>query len=304
MAFAKRIALGFVLSAAWCAWAAPGGDVKQSIAVDGMARTFVLHVPPGLDERVAVPLVVVFHGGGGNGLNAAHMSAMDPKAEAGRFIVAYPDGTGRRGRPFLTWNTWRCCGPALDEQVDDVRFVRAMVESISREYRIDPRRIYATGMSNGAMMAYRVACELSDVFAAIAPVAGALDTDDCDPRHPVSAIVFHGTADRHIRYEGGKPGVSLDRHAREDKPVAFAVGFWARYDRCNPDPARRRRGHIAHDKYECPGGTGVELYTIEGQGHAWPGGTKGSRAGNVDEPTREISATDLMWDFFARHPKP
>lgn len=305
MAPAQRLALAFLLAAAACAWAAPQGDAEQSINVNGAARSFLLHVPQGIDSRAAVPLVVVFHGGGGNGTNAARMSGMDDEADTGRFIVAYPNGTGRLGRALLTWNTWACCGPALDDQVDDVRFVRAMVESISREYRIDPRRIYATGMSNGAMMTYRVGCELSDIFAAIAPVAGALDTDDCDPRHAVSAIIFHGVADKHIRYEGGKPIVSMDRrHAREDKPVAFAVGFWTRYDRCKADPARTRRGHVVHDSYDCPGGAGVELYSIEGQGHAWPGGMKGIRAGNVDEPTSEISATRLMWEFFAKHPKP
>ena len=305
MAPAKRVALALLLAVAPAAWAAPHGDVVESIGVDGMIRTFLLHVPEGADPRLAMPLVVVFHGGGGNAMNAAHMSGMDDKADAGQFVVAYPNGTGGLNDLLLTWNTWGCCGPALTKNMDDVRFVRAMVQSISRQYPIDPRRIYATGMSNGAMMAYRVACEMSDVFAAIAPVAGALDTDDCDPRFPVSAIIFHGTADNHVRYEGGKPLLSLDRrHAREDKPVAFAVGFWARRDRCNPQPVRTRHGSVVRDKYDCPEGAGVELYSIEGQGHAWPGGMKGLRMGNVDEPTREINATNVMWEFFASHPKP
>ena len=305
MALAKRLALNFLFALALPAWAAPHGDVEESIGVDGVIRTFLLHVPQGVDPRLAMPLVVVFHGGGGNGMNAANMSGMDDKADLGQFVVAYPDGTGGIGSRLLTWNTWGCCGRALENQVDDVRFVRAMVESISREYRIDPKRIYATGMSNGAMMAYRVGCELSDIFAAIAPVAGALDTDRCNPRNPVSAIIFHGTSDKHIRYEGGKPLVSLDiRHGREDKPVSFAVSFWSGYDRCNPTPARARYGHVVHDKYDCPAGTGVELYTIEGQGHAWPGGVKGLRMGNVDTPTGEINATNLMWEFFQKHPKP
>ena len=305
MALAKRVALALSLTVASSAWAAPHGDVIQSIPVDDVIRTFLLHVPQGVDPRVALPLVVVFHGGGGNAMNAAHMSGMDDKADLDQFMVAYPNGTGPLDGLLLTWNTWGCCGRALDRQVDDVRFIRAMVSSLSREYRIDPRRIYATGMSNGAMMAYRVGCEMSDVFAAIAPVAGALDTDDCNPRSPVSAIIFHGTADKHIRYEGGKPAVSMDRrHARADNPVSFAVGFWSRYDRCKPGPARTRRGHVVHDNYDCPDGTGVELYTIEGQGHAWPGGTMGRRMGNVDEPTTEINATNVMWEFFAKHPKP
>jgi len=302
LALAQRLAAA-ALALAGASWA--HADTEQSVDAGGVARTFVLHVPPGIDSRASLPLVVVFHGGGGNGVNASRMSAMDDKADLARFVVAYPNGSGRMGGSLLTWNTWQCCGFALDHRVDDVAFVRAMVESISRQYRIDPKRIYATGMSNGAMMAYRVGCELSDVFAAIAPVAGALDTDDCRPGHPVSVVAFHGTADRHIRYEGGTPAVSFDRgHARDDKSVAYAVGFWARHDGCKASPKVTRSGHVVHEAFECAGSAAVELYTIEGQGHAWPGGGKGLRAGNVDAPTQEISATNVMWDFFARHPKP
>lgn len=119
----------------------------------------------------------------------------------------------------------------------------------------------------------------------------------------VSVIAFHGTADRHVPFDGGVPGVSADRHKRIDSSVAYAIDFWRRRDGCAAQQSRERHGSITHEAYACAGGTAVELYAIEGQGHAWPGSEKVSRRLGADIPTKEISATDLIWDFFARHPK-
>jgi polyhydroxybutyrate depolymerase len=281
------------------------GEPEYSIRVGGQERTYLLHVPAGYDGRTALPLVIVFHGGGATAAGAARMSGMSPKADREKFLVAYPNGTGPQGTRFLTWNAWTCCGAALERQVDDVGFVRALIEKLEQERNVDPKRIYATGLSNGGLLTYRVGCALADLLAAIAPVAGALDTDSCRPVSPLSAIIFHGTADQHVLYDGGAPVESFDRtHHRIDKPVSYAVGFWTKHDRCVPIPTRTRKGHVIHDVYAgCADGTAVELYSIEGQGHAWPGGQNGLRYGNVDAPTQEISATDLMWDFFARHPR-
>jgi polyhydroxybutyrate depolymerase len=298
-------AIVFALLAFPCT-ADPRSDSQEAIELDGVARTFFVHVPQGLDPKRPAPLVVVFHGGGGNAMNGANMSGMSAKADAGGFIVAYPNGTGPGAWNLLTWNTWRCCGYAFDQHVDDVKFVRAMVRTLSAEYAIDPKRIYATGMSNGGMMAYRLGCEAADLFAAIAPVAGALDTESCKPSAPVSAIIFHGEADKHVPYQGGKPTATIDRrHPRVDNPVSYAVDVFTRANGCALQPTRTKTGHVRHDVYStCKNATAVELYSIEGQGHAWPGGQKGLRAGNVDPPTTEISATNLMWDFFKAHPKP
>lgn len=296
-----RAALLALLAAAGLA--ASAEDIQRTVAVAGITRTYYIHLPHGVKPVKPAPLVVVFHGGGGNASNAERMSGMSGKADQEHFIVAYPNGSGRLGHTLLTWNTWVCCGYALDSHADDVAFVRAMVEAIERDYAVDRSRVYATGLSNGGMMTYRVGCELADVFAAIAPVAGALNTDDCRPASPLSVIVFHGTADHHILFNGGKPVTNVDRHPRVDNPVSFALGFWSGRDGCAGTPTREQHGHVIHETYSCPEGLGVELYAIEGQGHAWPGGEKGMRFGNVDSPTTEISATDLMWEFFMRHPK-
>jgi polyhydroxybutyrate depolymerase len=276
---------------------------ERTITVGATTRTYAVHLPNGRAPNQPAPLVVVFHGGGGNAAGAARMSGMDAKADKEGFIAVYPNGTGPLKDRLLTWNTWRCCGSALDNKVDDTGFVRAMVESIAREHPVDRKRIYATGLSNGGMMTYRVGCELSDVFAAIAPVAGALNSDDCRPPKPVSVIAFHGTADKHVLFNGGVPLTAFDRHRRVDNSVQSAIEAWRKNDRCEGEPLRERNGSIFHTTYACADGTAVELYAIEGQGHAWPGGEKGLRYGNVDAPSTEISATGLMWEFFARHPK-
>jgi polyhydroxybutyrate depolymerase len=262
-------------------------DTEHTLVVAGDTRTYLLHVPADAPTG-PLPLVVVFHGGGGNARHGARVSGMDAKADKEKFIVAYPNGSGRMAGALLTWNTWQCCGYALDHHVDDVAFVRAMVADIARSRPVDRKRVFATGMSNGAMMTYRVGCEMADVFAAIAPVAGALDTDGCKPSAPVSLVVFHGKADEHVRFEGGVPIKSADRrHSRVDKPVSYAIDLWKRTDRCDAAPARDTKGSVTHEAYACGAtSTAVALYAFDGQGHTWP-----------------ASATDLMWDFFSHHPR-
>ncbi|MBM3128100.1 MAG: polyhydroxybutyrate depolymerase [Chloroflexi bacterium] len=277
------------------------GDYDQSLVFAGRTRTYTVHLPRGIGDELALPLVIVLHGGGGNSANAARMTGFSALADKEQFIVVYPDGTGRLDDKLLTWNSGNCCGYALDRKIDDVGFIRALIETLQRDYPIDARRIYATGMSNGGMMSYRIGCELSDKIAAIAPVAGALNVE-CKPSAPIAVIAFHGTNDQHVLYDGGKPKIQADPHPREDQPVAYAMNFWAQHNRCATTPARAERGNVTRDTYaNCAYDTGVELYTIKDGGHAWPSGQRGSPRG--DMPTREISATNVMWEFFKRHPK-
>ncbi len=282
---------------------------KKSLFYNGVKRTYELHLPNGHDGKKPLPLVIVLHGGGAPVGSAERMSRMSPKADKEGFIVVYPNGTGPFPEKFLTWDAWNCCGPAVKSQVDDVGFIRTLIEKLEKEYAIDPKRIYATGLSNGAMMTYRLGCELSDKIAAIAPVAGALNNDNPHPTDPVSVIIFHGTADEHVLYNGGIPKKSWERsidptRIRTDKPVSYAISFWVKHNQCSGVPKKEEAGHIIHETYSGgKNGTAVELYTIVGQGHAWPGGRDGLYYANVNPPTQEISATDIMWDFFARHPK-
>ncbi len=151
-------------------------------------------------------------------------------------------------------------------------------------------------------MSYRLGCELADKIAAIAPVAGALNIENCTPPQPLSLIAFHGTADQNVLYDGGEPKKRADPRPRIDKSVSYAISFWVQNDRCTTVPQREEKSSIVIDTYNgCLNGSGVTLYTILGGGHAWPGGDRLSPI--LDEPTYEVSATDVMWDFFLKHPK-
>jgi polyhydroxybutyrate depolymerase len=276
-------------------------DKYEAMDVDGLLRTYFIHLPSGYDKNTSYPVVFVFHGGGGSAEGAERMSAMSPKADKEHFIAVYPNGDGKLKNKLLTWNTWNCCGYALKNNINDVKFIRLLIDKLEQEYNADPKRIYATGLSNGGMMSYRLACELSDKIAAIAPVAGALNCDNCRPDFPVAVIAFHGTADKHLPYYGGMGDNSIA--PRIDKPVSFAIGSWVKNNGCT-DKKKEEFGSIIKDSYGgCKNNADVVLYTVVGGGHSWPGGRNGAHYGNVDKPTHEISATDLIWDFFSRHSK-
>jgi polyhydroxybutyrate depolymerase len=169
-----------------------------------------------------------------------------------------------------------------------------LLAELERRYAVDRKRIYFTGISNGAMMSYRVACEMSDQVAAISPVEGALNVA-CHPSSPVSVLIFHGTADHLVPFDGGTTPFQIG-DKRSDNSVAGAVEFWVKRDGCLAAPKHEETAEVHIDKYlECEGGSGVSLYAIQGGHHIWPG---------VALSGNSVPATDLMWSFFAAHPKP
>ncbi len=277
-------------------------DLTNTLIYDGIGRTYILHVPGSYDGSRAVALVLDFHGGGGNANSQMRTSEFSVLANEKGFLVAYPNGSGRLEDKLLTWNGGTCCGYAVTAQIDDVGFVRALVAEIRSKYNIDPKRIYATGLSNGAILSYRLACDASDLFAAVAPIAGTLNYPHCNPSQPVSIIHFHGTDDTHVGYNGGTGPDSL-----VDVPFASvkdSIDFWLGVDQCQRQSQSESFKDIRHDTYSgCANGTTVELYTIVGGKHAWPG-SQGPAWRGGDGPTQSISATNLIWDFFAAHPKP
>ncbi len=279
----------------------PSQDFTNTLTYDGIERTYILHVPGSYNGDKAAPLVLDFHGGGGNANSQMRTSQFNTLADEKEFLVAYPNGTGRLEDKLLTWNGGTCCGYAVTNQIDDVGFVRALVAEIRSKYNIDPKRIYATGLSNGGIFSYRLACDASDLFAAIAPVAGTLNYPRCAPTGPVSVIHFHGTDDTHVGYNGGTGPDSL-----VDVPFASvkdSIDFWLGVDQCQMQPQSQSFKDIQHDTYSgCADGTAVELYTIIGGKHAWPG-SQGPAWSGGDKPTQSISATQFIWDFFATHPK-
>jgi polyhydroxybutyrate depolymerase len=278
------------------------GESTHTLIHDGIERSYIQHVPLSLDGNQPAALVFVFHGGTGNAQSAVRMSGFNAVAEREGFIVVYPNGSGRLADDkLLTWNAGNCCGYAQEQEIDDVGFIRQVVDELEAGMKIDPRRIYAAGLSNGAMLAQRLGCEASDIFAAIAPVAGTLNYAQCDPVKPISVIEFHGTADQHVPYDGGYGPKSLVQV--DFASVQETIGFWRAFDGCHTISQSEAAADVHLETWTgCTGSTAVELFTIIGGGHAWPGGEAGWAG--ADPPTGSINATELIWEFFKAHLKP
>lgn len=298
--FLRCLLAGLAVAAIPSAVAAAGStDHRQTLMYDGLVRGYLLRVPPAPGSGPEkMPLVIVLHGGGGNAANAESMSGFTALAARERFIVAYPDGSGRMRDRLLTWNAGHCCGYAMQNRIDDVGFINALLDRLIRDYPVDPQRIYVTGISNGGMMAHRLGRELAQRLAAIAPVVAAVFGDEQLPVSPVSALMINGMLDRSVPYEGGPPGGRF-RDAWDGTPVKPAMAqaeFWGRTNRCGEHPVREERGAVQHWRYRCPSGQAVELYLLADTGHTWPGGRSGRRG--ADDPGSTLDATAVIWEFF------
>lgn len=280
-------------------------DSEVSIKVGEWDRSFILHLPPGHQPDERYPLVMLFHGGGGNPASMVRLSGMNEKADAEGFIVAYPAGTGRFARA-LTFNGGNCCGYAQEQDMDDVAFVEAMLDLLIAEYGVDPKRVYATGLSNGGILSYRLANELADRIAAIAPVGGTMGTETCNPSRPVPVMHIHGTDDRFLSYEGGPGPNSVSKV--DFYSVDHTIAAWVKANGCKPEPKVEELPDTSEDgcrvqriTYEAreKGGAGVVLIRIENGGHTWPGGPVSPAF--LGTLCRDVNANDLMWDFFKRH---
>lgn len=231
----------------------------------------------------------------GNGEQAERTYHWDEAADAHGFVTLYPDGILR------AWNAGTCCGQPMQRQIDDVGFLTALVEQIVRDENIDPRRLYFTGISNGAMMSYRLACGSKLAIAAIGPVAGTL-VSPCAQAKPASVLAIHGLADRNVPFGGGV-GSGFDRNARISVPATLAR--WREIDRCEAATVRATEP-VQYETSRCANGHSVELITIAGAGHQWPGSEPPPLAAvallHLDQPSHALDATAVLWDFFASHP--
>ena len=260
----------------------------------GIARTYRVFRPASLKRGAPVPLVVMLHGGFGTGAQAERSYHWDDAATRFGFIVLYPDGIRR------TWNAGNCCGEAERSDVDDVGFLSALIERVALDQNVDRSRIYVTGISNGAMMAYRLACEAPLNIAAIGPVAGTFAAP-CEHPKPTSVLAIHGLADRAVPFEGGLPAQSYATPlARPAVPAVIAR--WRTIDGCT-EPVSRSAGNVTEVRASCARGRAVELVTVAGAGHQWPGGNPPSALGrallHLDEPSDALDATATLWSFFA-----
>ena len=289
-----------------------GAAIRSSVSEntlihDGLRRSYTVHVPTASSGKGRVPLVLVLHGGGGNADNAERMTEFSIKADQEGFIVAYPEGSGRLNGRFLTWNAGHCCGYAMTHRIDDTGFIRALIDTLIRDYPIDLKRVYVTGMSNGGMMAHRLGRELPDRIAAIAPVVATLFGDEGKPAEPVSAIMINGQLDTAVPNAGGAPGGRFAGawDGRPARPALDQLAFWAAVNGCSNDTADDTSGHDRGDYFlwqaHCPAGLATELYVVKNTGHAWPGGRRGTV--RADDPGTSVRATDIIWAFFKAHGK-
>lgn len=275
---------------------AAAADEKHSINVGGLTRNYLLHVPDDLPAGKSVPLVLVFHGGGGHDWNMPGFTHFDDLADQEGFVVVYPDATNGH------WNDSRGLSTA-----DDVGFTRALIADVSRSHSIDAHRIYATGISNGGFFSNRLACDLSDRIAAIASVAATMPKPlvaECKPSRPISVLYIQGTEDPLVAINGGKVG---ETHSHgENISLVDSAKFWRDNDHITSAPQVKdlpdRYDDGTHVRREIwTGGkddTEVDVYTIEGGGHTWPGGPQYLPKAVVGKVSQNLNATRTIWEFF------
>jgi polyhydroxybutyrate depolymerase len=267
------------------------GRSDHTITTGSRQRTYHLYVPAGLSGPA--PLVVMLHGGFGDGIGAENYYGWDAQAEQAHFVVVYPDGVDR------AWAVGGgCCGVPGSSGVDDVAFIKAVVADVSRQVSVDAKRVFATGISNGGLLAYRLACDTT-LFRAIGPDSATL-LGTCPSPARLSVIHIHGTADNKIPYEGG-PGSGV---AKIDGPaVPDVVESWRAVDGCAP-PTESTVGTVTMSLAACADGRAVELITIAGAGHQWPGSPSRpaiQKLLGLDPPATAVNATAVIWQFFATH---
>jgi polyhydroxybutyrate depolymerase len=286
------------------------GDYSKTVTVAGVSRNYLLHVPASYSSSAPMPAVILLHGGQGSAASIGNITGpggFSGLADRSNFIAITPDSQAG------TWDDGR---ETIPNRTNDVAFVAALLDAVALDYRLDKQRVYAAGISNGGMMALRLACDLSDRITAVAAVAANLPAalaSSCNPTRPVPVVLFSGTADPLMPYGGGTVATSgsagqggavlsvaatvsfwLNKNGNTAAPVATAVPNTDLLDGTTTDLLA----------YGSAGSTGqVVLYRINEGGHTWPGGTQYFPALLIGRVSKDFSANDAIWAFFASQPK-
>jgi len=258
------------------------GETRAMLTHAGRTREYLIYVPRAHDKSKPVPLVLNFHGNTMTAAQQRDLSRMNEASDAKGFVVVYPQGISNG------WNAGACCGEAQTSNVDDVGFARALVKAVQEQVCIDPHRIYAAGFSNGGRMSYRLGCEMADVFAALAPVAGTKSFPDlqnspgCKPANPITLIDIMGSADSRVAAQPGQ------------------IAEWIAFNGCTDAPKEtyRKGEHVCSTYSQCKDGTSVTYCVVDGGEHCWPGSYP-CPLGNTSRP-EEFSANELIWEVFER----
>jgi polyhydroxybutyrate depolymerase len=283
------------------------GNHRVEIQYGGLARSYIVHAPPQPSSANALPVILNFHGAGSNAEQEERYSGMDATADRDGFVAVYPNGTGR-GTRALTWNAGGCCAYAERNKIDDVGFTRALLDDLASRVHIDRTRVYATGISNGGMMAFRLGVEASDRIAAVAPVEGALMVETSGPGRPMPLMLFNSVDDRYVPYEGRFGRLGRAAHVTPFPPVDEEIARWRKFDGC---PAKVQVGRTlkgapgtpdagnSATRYEwasCGDGSRIVLWKLAGSGHVWPGTLHA--VSWLGRGTQVINANEQMWQFF------
>jgi polyhydroxybutyrate depolymerase len=277
------------------------GDHTRSLKIGDSNRSYLVHVPPKYDAKKPTPVVLVLHGAATNARITVALCGMNKKADEAGFIAVYPNGTGVAGL-MLTWNAGGF-PRNRNNKPDDVAFIGKALDDLATVVNVDPKRVYATGLSNGGMMCYRLADELSDRIAAIAPISGTMAIDNYHPKRPVPVMHFHGTADKLVPFGGPGNGSPTGFKSVDD-----TIKICAKANGCPDEPKTVKLPDKAGDgtsvtkKTYGPGKDGAEvvLFVIEGGGHTWPG--RQPPVELLGKSTENLSANDVIWEFFEKHP--
>ena len=264
----------------------------ESITVDGTSRTYILNLPPNYYEGTDFSLVIGMHGGGGSAEQFESSTKLTTKANDSKFMVVYPDGVKSTGLLGVrTWNAGGCCDYARDNNIDDVKFISQLIDKLVSTYKINPKKVYATGHSNGGMMAYRLACELAHKIAAIAPNSTTMVVKTpCNASRAVPILHLHSMMDENVPYQGG---VGKGASGHYNPPLDSVMNVWSQKNQCT----NIAQVVVDNSSYKltkwsnCSNNVTIQYYLTKDGGHAWP-------------PSAALNTNDLLWEFFQKYQLP
>jgi polyhydroxybutyrate depolymerase len=303
VSLSTSVASARAVASSGCGGRARTGSTTLNLEIGGHQRTVIVHLPPDYNSSRAVALVLNLHGSGSTAAAQEVFSGMDATSDKGSFIVVYPQGLIPAGTGF-DWNIPGVPlfggGTAPRGSANDVAFLTQLVPVLESKYCINQREVFVTGMSGGGRMASQLACDSSTTFAAVAPVAGLRLPSPCPAARPVPIVAFHGTADPVDPYEG-------NGQAYWTYSVPTAASRWATQDKCARGATTDHHSGFTLTTYQgCAGNAVVELYSVTGEGHEWPGGPQmpSSITSLLGPQSNAVNANTVMWTFFSQHPMP
>ncbi|CAG1770807.1 Oxidized polyvinyl alcohol hydrolase [uncultured bacterium] len=281
-----------------------GADINGTITIDGIEREYILHLPKSYAGDIPLPLVMVFHGGGGTAKQIKSHTGFNKLADKENFIVVYPNSVDKN------WSDGRI-GDKLPMERDDVKFISNLIDTLSAKYRIDTKRVFSTGISNGGFFSFYLALKLSGKILAVAPVTANIPEnlkDSYKPEYPVSLLLINGTDDPLVKYEGGFVGFKDDEGGRgRSVSTDSTIKIWLENNKCATGssvekiPDVNKKDDCSASRYTytgCVDNTEVVLVKITGGGHTWPGASQYLPKFIVGKVCRDFRATEVIWDFF------